>query len=146
MTEAESAQSADPAGVGQLVVTSDHPRGDDLVVVDISGEIDLLTTAALTEALRTALQRPTKVAILDLTRVRFLGSAGLSVLLSSAEAAKDNGVDLGLVAQDRVVLRPMEITGTSSAFTVFDSVDAADAPVGRGSPPPAQPRNKLGSK
>lgn len=95
------------------------------VVLAVSGEIDLLTADEFESQLKSVLSPPNEVVILDLSDVKFFSSAGLSVLLASAESAKSSGISFRLVTTERVVLRPLEVTGVSNFFTIFDSVDEA---------------------
>lgn len=94
-------------------------------VVEVAGDIDLLTHDDFGEQVAKALDGRHPVVVLDLTKVAFLGSAALSVLSSAAETAAKSGVSLRLVASDRVVLRPLEIVGMNQSLPVFDSVDDA---------------------
>lgn len=109
----------------QISIKREDVKNNGVVVLSVAGELDLLTTDALETELRAVLAPPNHVVVLDMSEVHFLGSSGLSTLLASAEAAKSGGVDFRLVANERVILRPLEITGVRSAFTVFDSVDSA---------------------
>lgn len=97
----------------------------DTVVLTVSGAIDLLTSDEFEEQLKSVLSSPNTVVVLDLSGVTFLSSAGLSVLLSGAESAKSSNISFRLVTNERVVLRPLEITGVSEAVSVYDSVEAA---------------------
>lgn len=108
--------------------------GPDVVVVRVSGEIDLLTAGVLRERLREDLDPAGRAIVLDLTEVSFLGSAGLSEIVTVARAGADRGTTICLVASNRAVLRPLEITGLLSLFTVCETVAttlrecAADGP------------------
>lgn len=95
------------------------------VVLEVSGEVDLLTSDEFEAQLKSVLSPPNQIVVLDLSDVKFLSSAGLSVLLASAESAKASDISFRLVTTERVILRPLEITGISGAFTVYDAV--ADA-------------------
>lgn len=97
----------------------------EVVVLRVAGEIDLLTAGVLRERLREEIDPANRAIVLDLTEVTFLGSAGLSEIVSAARAGADNGMTICLVATNRAVLRPLEITGLLSLFTVCDTVDAA---------------------
>jgi anti-anti-sigma factor len=109
----------------QISIRRKDIDGNGVVVLAVTGELDLLTTDTLTSKLREALAPPNKVVVLDMSEVQFLGSAGLSALVAGAESAKSGGIDFRLVASERVILRPLEITGIRSTFTVFDSVESA---------------------
>lgn len=122
MVEADPDRRAD---IDRMITVVTESPGEGIVVLSVSGEVDLLTIESLEGRLRDALQHPNKRVVLDLSGVRFLGSAGLSTLIGGAESAHDNGIELLLVADERAILRPLEVTGIRSTFTVFDSVDAA---------------------
>lgn len=128
MTEPEPTARA---GIQRMVaITRTDVGRKDVVVIGVSGELDLLTTQELEKQLSSALAPPNRVVVVDLSEVRFLGSAALSALLSSAESAGSNGIEFKLVAADRATLRPMEVTGISSNLTIFGSVDEALAGLG----------------
>lgn len=105
------------------VTTSEDGAG--VVIVAVVGDIDLLTNEEFAQQLKRQLTGKHRVVVLDLSNVQFLGSAALSVLASSAAEAAAANVDLRLVANERVVLRPLEIAGVNQTLAVFDSVDAA---------------------
>lgn len=94
-------------------------------IVEVAGDIDLLTHDDFADKVGAALDGRHPVVVLDLSKVAFLGSAALSVLSSAARKAAKSGVSLRLVAGDRVVLRPLEIVGMNETLPVFDSVAAA---------------------
>jgi len=95
------------------------------VVVHVTGEIDLLTANYLGERLREQLKPDHQVLVLDLTAVSFLGSAGLAEIVAVSQASGASGCKLVLVATNRAVLRPLEVTGLSSLLNMYDSVDTA---------------------
>ncbi|TWP52360.1 STAS domain-containing protein [Lentzea tibetensis] len=63
--------------------------------------------------------------VLDLSRVTFLGSAGLAVLVEASQQTKTRGVELRVVAVERAVTRPLEATGLGDVFSVHPSVESA---------------------
>ena len=120
-----------PTGpTGQQIGVVVDKVADDVVVLHVTGEIDLLTANVLGERLRENLEPASRVLVLDLTEVTFLGSAGLAEIVSASQAGADRGAKLLLVATNRAVLRPLEVTGLLSLFTVYDTVDAALATAG----------------
>jgi anti-sigma B factor antagonist len=108
----------------QLNVAVDQAT-DNVVVLHVTGEIDLLTANVLGERLREHLESASRVLVLDLTEVSFLGSAGLAEIVSASQTGADRGARLLLVATNRAVLRPLEVTGLLSLFSVYETVDAA---------------------
>lgn len=114
------------AGAGELGLTLDrlHP---DCAVLAIEGEIDTLTADALEQALEELLAVPVDVLVIDLEAVTFLASSGLAVLIGAAHRAGTRR--LRVVAAARVVLRPLEITGSSMLFDVHaDRASALNRP------------------
>lgn len=111
-------------GSQQIAVEVDR-TDDDAVVLRVRGEIDLLTANVLGERLREQLEPANRVLVLDLSGVSFLGSAGLAEIVSASQAGSDSGAQLLLVATNHAVLRPLEVTGLSALFTVYETVDAA---------------------
>lgn len=81
-----------------------------LRVVHVMGEIDLSTAPQLRDDLRTQLSYRPDALILDFGAVSFLAVCGLSVLGELANEAGEQGVRLRLVATDRSVCRPLELT------------------------------------
>lgn len=126
----EPGQIGDPDVARMISIASDDAGKQGVEVLSVSGELDMLTTDALAERLDAALKPPNTAVVLDLSGVRFLGSAALSALLKGAETAKSAGLSFALVATDHATLRPFEVTGISSSFAIYDSVDDALAAVG----------------
>ncbi len=94
-------------------------------VVTVTGEIDALTAPKL-GALLTAQLAATAVLVIDLARVRFLGSAGLSALFAANEFAIRENRYLWLVFPHRgIVNRALEVTGLSEQFNIAETVVAA---------------------
>jgi anti-anti-sigma factor len=78
-------------------------------------------------ALQDAVTRGVPV-VLDMTGLRFFSSAGLRLLVRLHETAS---VDVRLAGDQRVVLRPLELTGLLDLFPVHASVaDAVAAALG----------------
>lgn len=101
-----------------------------MVVVDIDGEVDALTAPALRSALDELLVDPDDtVLVVDLTRVTFLASSGLAVLIAAAQSAAERKLRLQLVVGTRAVRRPLEITGVDRLFDLHADVETACHPV-----------------
>jgi anti-sigma B factor antagonist len=99
-------------------------HGTDARVVTVGGEIDALTAPEL-DALLTA-QLAAASLVVDLERVRFLGSAGLSVLFAANELATRENRYLWLVFPQRgMVNRALEVTDLGERFNVAETVSAA---------------------
>jgi anti-anti-sigma factor len=108
----------------QIQVKVEHVA-DNLVVLHVTGEIDLLTANVLGDRLREHLTPVNRVLALDLTGVTFLGSAGLAEIVSASRKAEEGAGRMLLVADNRAVLRPLEVTGLLPILAVYHSVEAA---------------------
>ncbi|HEU5472656.1 MAG TPA: DUF6292 family protein [Actinophytocola sp.] len=106
-----------------LSIRVEYPRAD-VTVLRLSGEIDMMTVPQLDEWIALVLRALPEILVVDLTEVRFLGSAGLSALIRADQLAGEQ-TELRVVAGDPSVRRPMEMTGLAAAITVFPSVSAA---------------------
>ena len=120
METPSSPETAPPADQQLTVVVNQAREG--VVVLHVSGEIDLLTATMLGERVREQLIPANRVLILDLTEVSFLGSSGLAEIVAAYQAEK---AQLVLVAANRAVLRPLEATGLLPMLTVFETLDEA---------------------
>lgn len=112
-------QPADPL---EITVEQATPT---IAVVRLTGDLDMLTSPVLRDHLQPLLGPADRAVLIDLSGVDFLGSAGLAELAAANDTATRNGVRLALVATNRAVRRPLEITGLHTVFTMFDSVEAA---------------------
>jgi anti-sigma B factor antagonist len=103
------------------VVTTQRLR--DAVVLTVAGEIDMTTAPALEDAVRKALTEGPTTLVIDLSGAEFFSSAGIAVVMLAHR--NDSGVALRVVATDRIVLRPLELTGLTDDLAIYDSLDAA---------------------
>ncbi len=99
-------------------------HGPDARVVTVVGEVDALTAAELATFLSEQLAAA-RVVVVDLDGVRFLGSAGLSVLFEANELATREDRDLRLVCNSRIANRALEATELKEHFTFADNVPDA---------------------
>lgn len=82
-----------------------------IVVVDASGEIDATSAPELATAFEPIWTMTPSRVVLDLSRVTFLGTAGLTELLRVADRADSADVTLRLVGGTRCVDRAIEAAG-----------------------------------
>jgi anti-anti-sigma factor len=94
-------------------------------LIHVKGEVDMASEVLLRRHLDEAMADEPAALVLDLTGVTFFASAGLHILVDLQHDATARGLSLRVVAKDRIVLRPMEITGVDQLITVVASVDQA---------------------
>jgi anti-sigma B factor antagonist len=93
----------------------------------VSGELDLPSAGHVQERLAELIEDDARRIVVDLMGVNFIDSAGLGVLLSATKAMRSNGGELVLAADDRRILRLLEITGLDRIMRVEASfVEAVD--------------------
>src|SRR5262245_49683577 len=95
----QQTQPTDPP----LAVMVDQVRPD-LVLLRLTGDLDMLTAPVLHERLEPLLSGPGPNLLVDLDGVGFLGSAGLAELAWANDEAGKQGIKIGLVVGSRVVL------------------------------------------
>ena len=93
-----------------------------LLVLTFAGEIDALTLPILERELGAA---PPGTAIVDLTRVAFIGLAGARALAAAAGRAGTEGRRFGVVANSRTLARLFRITGLAAVVPMFASLSDA---------------------
>lgn len=97
-----------------------------IVVVRMSGEVDLSSVPRLTELIRQRLTAAVlRALVLDLSDVSFFSSAGLELLLHAQQRSEYRSIPMYLVPGTGVAARLLGLTGLTEAFTVRD--DAAQA-------------------
>lgn len=124
-----------PAGFGAVVSASvglrvERETTDGVVVVRATGDLDIATAPVLDEQLRAAeaIVVPPAHIVLDLTGVRFMSSSGLALLVQSHQRCEELGSSLRVVADNRAVLRPIELTGLHRLLLLVPSARQALEP------------------
>jgi len=100
------------------------------VVVSVAGDVDIATTAQLSEALCAALSSGVMWLVCDLTGVAFLDASGLRALLIARRRAIVSCARLDLVCTQSQPRKVIRLTGLDALFTlhcnVAEAVDAQD--------------------
>jgi anti-sigma B factor antagonist len=87
-------------------------EGVGTIVLGVVGEIDLGTAARLEQAVADALNVPgTEEVRVDLSRVSFMDSTGLRVLISGMLSARQTGLRFTMADPQPHLLRVMRVTG-----------------------------------
>ena len=112
----------EPSDLFQVTVREvDHST----VALDLAGELDLLTAPLLSEAVDQATANGYRRMVLDLSRLGFMDSTGLSLLVDAQRrmAAKQGGVTV--VCPLPPVRQILSLTGLDSVLAVVESDDQA---------------------
>lgn len=94
-------------------------------VVALRGELDVATVPELDEALRRAIDEGRTAIVVDLLELTFLDSTGLMVLLNGLRRVMRQDGRLVLACTNPTVLRLLDVTGTSSTFTIVETREQA---------------------
>lgn len=106
-------------GVGpELVLETTRLGSHDVIVA--TGEIDLASAPRVDTALGDFTGQEV---VLDLRGVDFMDSAGLKVLLSQRSRLEESGGVLRLVIAEGPVMRLLELTNVTDAFSISQSID-----------------------
>jgi len=97
---------------------------DGLSVVAVGGSVDMLTAPGLSEAIDSALAKKPKGLIVDLSKVEFLGSAGISVLMKTRDTLGD-ATPFCVVADGPATHRPLTLLGINELMSLYRRLDDA---------------------
>jgi anti-sigma B factor antagonist len=106
----------------QVELQSSSPE-DALLV--LAGEIDLYTSAQLRTALEHAIDGGARRVIVDLSKVDFVDSTGLAVLIEAIKRLPSPGGSLHVVCPNGHIKRVFEITGLTSVLTLHATREEA---------------------
>lgn len=112
-----------------MELTIDRREADRLTVVQVSGELDVYTAPRLEEVLADSVEKGHRDVVIDLTRVTFMDSTALGVLVSSRQKVAEGEGRLRLVLSDPNVGKIMRITGFQDLFEIYATLgDAVSHP------------------
>jgi anti-sigma B factor antagonist len=92
-----------------------------VLLVRLTGELDIATTELAAEAIRAAVAPPARLVLIDVSAVTFCSSAGLGNLLEARRLAGAHGIELAVVGAGRPIARPLTVTGLGTRFRIFAS-------------------------
>jgi anti-anti-sigma factor len=95
---------------------------DDAYVCSIGGELDAYSVDALRTELATIAELGCQHVVADLIDVTFMDSAGLGLLLTTADRLRLAGGELVVVSDDPRTLRIFEVTGSGRQFRIERSL------------------------
>ncbi|WP_158852143.1 STAS domain-containing protein [Saccharothrix deserti] len=102
---------------------------DGLLLVRVSGSLDAASHRPIAAELDALFEpHPTSI-VLDLRDVDFMGSAGIALLINARHRAGRLGTPFAVVADNRSVLRPLQVSQVDGAIGLHATVDEAIAAV-----------------
>jgi anti-sigma B factor antagonist len=115
---------------------STYDSGDH-TVLEVGGEVDVYTAPRLREKLVELVETGARHVVVDLSRVEFLDSTGLGVLVGALKRLRAVNGTFGLVCAHERLLKIFRITALDRVFSLYDSVAAATAAAGSDTEPTA---------
>jgi anti-sigma B factor antagonist len=94
------------------------------LIVEIKGMLDVTTSSTLQEQLLRLSETEKKI-LLDCRELSFVSSSGLRVFLLLSKNMKKTGGVFALSEPNENVKEVFDISGLSSIFTIYPSIDAA---------------------
>jgi anti-sigma B factor antagonist len=103
----------------------EEPVDEHTHVIAPRGEIDALTAPQLGRCLLGLAEQGKTDVVVDLTRVTFMDSTGIGVILNALRRLTSRDGHLVLVCPSERVTRPFEIAGLLSQLRIFPTREAA---------------------
>lgn len=124
MAENQQAASGSPPQTDKDEFYARESQVDGLAVVSVGGSVDMLTAPGLSEAIDGALANKPKGLIVDLSKVEFLGSAGISVLMKARDSLGE-ATPFCVVADGPATHRPLTLLGINELMSLCRRLDDA---------------------
>ncbi|MBV9796438.1 MAG: STAS domain-containing protein [Solirubrobacterales bacterium] len=94
---------------------------DGLILLAVSGELDLASAPMLAEQLQRADEVDADVVLVDLRELDFMDSTGLHLLLKAHKRAQELGRRFVLVKGNKQIERLLSLTGVDEKLVIVDS-------------------------
>jgi anti-sigma B factor antagonist len=101
------------------------PRKQQPNVLPLNGEIDLHVSPEVAGSLRTMIAGKPKQVVVDLTKVTYLDSSGLAVLIEGMQNVREYGGRFGLAGVQEDVKHVFDIARLDQVFEIYPDVDTA---------------------
>lgn len=98
---------------------------DDVVILDISGEIDLYNAPEIKDIINSLIEEKKFNVIINLEKVTYIDSSGIGALISSLSNLKKYQGGLKIINVFASVRKVFELTKLTSFFEIYDSEEAA---------------------
>ncbi len=98
---------------------------DDIVVLDITGEIDLYNAPEIKDIINKLIEEQKYNVIINLEKVSYIDSSGIGALISSLSNLKKYQGGLKIINVYASVRKVFELTKLTSFFEIFDAEEDA---------------------
>jgi anti-anti-sigma factor len=100
-------------------------QGPDRVILALDGELDIVSSGLLQEALASADLEGSRAVVLDLRGVRFLDSTGLKAIFRVRNLVRESGLRFAVTQGSAQVQRLLSLTRLDEHLQTIDTPDAA---------------------
>jgi len=101
-------------------------QSEGLVILDLSGDIDLAHSPAMRKALLGEIkEKHTRKVFLNLKNVRYIDSSGIASLVEGLKASRDQGSRMILYSLSPSVREVMELSRLQKIFEIYDNEEQA---------------------
>lgn len=104
----------------------------DVYVIVFQGELDMYNSHRARNALQGVMDRGARKLVLNLSRVSYIDSSGIGILLYCHMMTRKTERELRIVGMNRKVLRVMELTKLLGVLPIADSEQEAVASLAAG--------------
>lgn len=98
---------------------------DNVVILDIDGEIDLYTAPELKNTIKQNIEAEKYYIIINLFKVGYIDSTGMGVLIRGLTDLRDHQGSLKIINVNLSIKKVFELTRLSSFFEIFDDENEA---------------------
>jgi anti-anti-sigma factor len=113
----EHARDAD--GVPNFEIAAERDGGTHYLRLD--GEFDIACTETFREQVAAVLRERPEAVIVDLSRLQFIDSSGLRLVMEARGLCEDSGLDYSVIAGSGQVRRVFDLTGMDEVLPVSDA-------------------------
>lgn len=107
-----------------MTLMIDTETRDGSTIVHVDGDLDVYTAPRLKETLDEVIAGAGAL-VLDLSRVEFMDSTALGVLVGAQQESEGDGGGLRLVVADPLLLKIFHITGLDGMFSIYPQLEEA---------------------
>ena len=96
-------------------------------LIELEGEVDVYTAPQLKQQMISLLEQGHKEMVVDLTKVEYLDSTALGVMIGGLKRVRERDGNLSLICPSARIRRVFEITGLDKIFDIYNSEEEAKA-------------------
>ncbi|MFW6372541.1 MAG: STAS domain-containing protein [Thermodesulfobacteriota bacterium] len=103
----------------------DTKEKNEIRILSVQGSIDADTASEFDQSLEKHISTGRDKIILDLSRLEYISSAGLRVIMKAAKKMEITGGEMAIVGLRGVVQEVFKVSGFYSLFNIYDSEEEA---------------------